>query len=166
MLNVERRIDVDTLLQQLFDVLVAFGMAAAGGVGMGELVDQDQVRAPLERAVEVEFAQDTIDIDHRLTRQNLEAVEQSLRLLAAVRLDHADDDVHALLQLGASRQQHLVGFADARRRTDKNLEPPRGTLLFASGFGQQGLWRGPLLGLAPLVCHQSIFEHIARLRNT
>ena len=79
-------------------------------------------RPPLQRGVDVELAQDAVDVDGGLARQYLEALEQGLRLLAPVRLDHADDDVHALLQLGARRLQHLVGLADAGRRADEDLE--------------------------------------------
>ena len=41
-LDVDGGIDVDALLQQLFDIEVALGVPAAGGIGMRELVDQDQ----------------------------------------------------------------------------------------------------------------------------
>ena len=46
-LDIDGRIDVDAGIEQLLDILVALGMPAAGDVGMRELVDQDQVRAPL-----------------------------------------------------------------------------------------------------------------------
>ena len=46
MLDVERRVDVDAVRQDFLDVEVALGMAAAGRVGVGELVDEDQRRAP------------------------------------------------------------------------------------------------------------------------
>ena len=154
-LDIDRGIDVDALLQQLLDIEVALGMPAAGGIGVRELVDQDQLRAPLERGIEIELAEDAIDVDHRLAREDLEALEQGLRLLAAVRLDHADDDVHALLPLGASRLQHLISLADAWGRTDKDLETAGADLLLALGLSQQGLRRGSLLRLAPLVCHRS-----------
>ena len=39
--------------QQLLDVEIALGMAAAGGVGVGELVDQHQRRPALQDGVEV-----------------------------------------------------------------------------------------------------------------
>ena len=46
-LDVDGGVDVDAGVQQLLDVLVALGMPAAGDVGVGELVDQDQARPPL-----------------------------------------------------------------------------------------------------------------------
>ena len=71
--------------------------------------------------VEVHFARGCgLVVDRRLAGNDLEALEQRLGLLAAVRLDDADDDVHAVLQPGARRLQHLVGLADAGRGADEN----------------------------------------------
>ena len=41
-LDIDGRIDVDTRAQKLFDVLVPFGMAAAGSIRMRKLVDEDE----------------------------------------------------------------------------------------------------------------------------
>ena len=43
-LDVDRRDDRDARVEQLLDVLPAFGVPAAGGVGVGELVDEDHLR--------------------------------------------------------------------------------------------------------------------------
>ena len=42
-LDVERGVDVDALAQELLDIEIALGMPAAGGIGMGELIDERQV---------------------------------------------------------------------------------------------------------------------------
>ena len=140
--------------QQLFDILVALGVAAAGDIGVRQLVDQDEAGSPLERSVDVELAQDAIDVDRWLARQDLEALEQRLGFLAAMRLDDADDDIHALFQLGAGRLQHLVGLADPRRSTHEDLEladaPP-----FPPGRLEQRVRRGSLLEVASLIRHRS-----------
>ena len=153
-LDVDGGVDVDAVFQQLFDILVALGVAAAGDIGVRQLVDQDEAGPPLERSVDVELAQDAIDVDRWLARQDLEALEQRLGLLAAVRLDDADDDVDALLQLGAGRLQHLVGLADPRRGTHEDLEPAH-MLPFPPGCLQQGIRRGSLLRVASLIRHRS-----------
>ena len=108
--------------EQLLDVLPALGVAAAGNVGVGKLVDEQQSRLARERLVEVELAQDPVDVDDRLARDDLEAFEQRLRLAPAVRLDETDDDVAAFVLLGARRRQHRVGLADAGCRAEKDLE--------------------------------------------
>ena len=56
-LDVERRPDVDAGGEQLLDILPALRMPRAFGVGVGQLVDQDQLRLPRQRGVEIEFAQ-------------------------------------------------------------------------------------------------------------
>ena len=94
-LDVDGGVDVDAGVQQLLDVLVALWMAAARDIGVRELVDQDQAGTPPQRGVDVELVQDAIDVDRRLAGNDLEALEQRLGLFAAVRLDHAHDDVHA-----------------------------------------------------------------------
>ena len=75
-------------------------------------------------------------------------------LLAAVGLDDADDDVVAVLAcLARACLQHLVGLADAGRRADENLELADAALL-PPGRLEQGLRRGSLVKVAPLICHQ------------
>ena len=47
MLYIDGGIDVDARPQQLLHILIAFHMAAALGVGMGQFVHQDQLGFPL-----------------------------------------------------------------------------------------------------------------------
>ena len=123
-LDVECGPDVDAGRQQLVHVLPALGMTAAGDVGVGVFVDQQELRTPRERRVDVELAHDAVDVDDRLARQDLEAVEQSLGLDAPVRLDDANDDIPPFGLRGAGGDQHRVGLADARRRAEEDLETP------------------------------------------
>src|SRR5438270_10040163 len=44
MLDVERGEDVNPSGDDLLDIEITFGVAAAGGVGMGELVDKNELR--------------------------------------------------------------------------------------------------------------------------
>ena len=96
-------------------------MPAAGGVGVGEFVDQNQLRAPLEDRIEIHLGKDVTLVFDLLPRDDLEAFKQCLGLAPAVRLDDADDNIDAFSPLGLSRQQHLIGLADARRGAEKNL---------------------------------------------
>ena len=45
------------------------------------------------------------------------------RLGPAVRLDDADDDIHALLLEPVALLEHLVGLADAGREAEVDLQP-------------------------------------------
>jgi len=62
-----------------------------------EFIDNEQPWPAGQCRIEVEFAQGDAAVVHLEIWQLLEAFEQRLRLGAAVRLDHADDDVDALL---------------------------------------------------------------------
>ena len=129
MLDVERGPDVDAGSQQLVDVLPALGMAAAGHIGVGVFVDQQQARPARERRVEVELLHDLIAVDDRLARQDVEAFDQLLGLAPAVRLDQAGHNVAPTRFLGAGGGEHGVGLADAGRGAEKNLQMPTPFLL-------------------------------------
>ena len=145
MLDVDRGIDVDAARQQFLDVEIALRMAAAGRVGVGELVDQRDLRMARDQGVEVHFLDDLVLVLDPLARQYFEALQQRLGLGAPVGLDHADHDIGAGLQLGMRALQHLIGLADAGRGADEDLEPA-GAALLAPGCFQQGFRRGALFG--------------------
>ena len=132
MLDIERREDVDAGGNYLLDIEIALGMPAAGGVGVGEFVDQNQLRAPLQDRVEIHLGKEVALVFDLLPRDDLEAFEQRLGLAPAMRLDDADDDIDAVAPLGLRGQQHLVGLADPRRGAEKNLQPPA-AFLFCRG---------------------------------
>ena len=141
MLDVERGPHVDAGGEQFVDVLPALGMAAAGHVGVGVFVDQQQARPARQRRVEIELLHDLVAIDDRLARQELEAFDQLLGLAAAVRFDQAGDDIASARLLGARGGQHGVGLADAGRGAEKNLQMPAPFLL---GESKQRVGRSSL----------------------
>ncbi len=55
MLDVQRRIDVDARLQQPHYVLPSFGVRHAGGIGVGQLIDDQKLRMQNQGGVEIEF---------------------------------------------------------------------------------------------------------------
>ncbi len=54
-------------------------------------------------------------------REDFEPLKKRLRLLAAMRLDDADDDIRAFGLFCTGRGQHFIGLADARRGAEKNF---------------------------------------------
>ncbi len=136
MLDVQGRVDVDPAVEQLLDIEVAFRVAAALGVGVGQLVDQHPVRSPGEDSVEIHLLEQLPLVGQLDARDNLEAGKQGLRFRAPMGLDDADDDVETVGDLRPAGDKHLVGLADPRSSTQKDLQA---TACFRPGLLQQGV---------------------------
>ena len=128
-LDIERRIDIDAGGDQLLDIHVALGMAAAWRVGVRQFIDQRELRATRQQRIEIHLRQRAPTVIDRTARDDFHAVEQRLGLASPVRLDHANDDIDAFLIARAGRRQHLEGLADARRGTKEDLQAAARTLL-------------------------------------
>ena len=70
MLDVERSINVDPVAQQLLDVEAAFWVPAASNIGVGELVDQGELRAAGEESIKVHLLQRAILVSKTMTRDH------------------------------------------------------------------------------------------------
>ena len=154
-LDVDGRIDVDAVRQQFLDVEIALGMAAAGRVGMGEFIDQRDLRPPRDQRVEVHLLERLLLVGEPPARQHFEPLQQRFGLRPAMGLDHADDDIGAGLLPGMGALQHLVGLADAGSGADENLEPA-GAAVLAPGRFQKGFRRRTLFGIAAGLDHTAI----------
>ena len=151
-LDIDGGIDVDAAVQQLFNVEIAFGVAAARHIGVGKLVDENELRPAGDDGVEVHLVEPLAFVLDGPARNDFEAVQQGLGLFAAVGLHHAYDDIVAVFFSGPSLLQHFIGFADAWRGTHEDLQLPEAAL-FTSGRLKQGFRRGALVLVAPLICH-------------
>ena len=141
-LDVDGGVDVDAGGQQLLHVEVALGVAAFGGVGVGEFVDEDEFRVAGEDGVEIHLLEHPTLVVDLAPRDHLEAAHQRSGLGAAVGLDDADHDVDAVFPLGLRRDQHLVGLADAGRGAEEDLQPAAG---LAQRFLEERIGRGALV---------------------
>ena len=103
-------------------ILPAFGMATFRRVGVRKFIDHDQFRPARQRGVEVEFLDLSAAIIDLAARQNVEPLDQRGRLSAAVGLDQADHNIHALSPEMAGVLKHETGFADAWRGAKKNFQ--------------------------------------------
>jgi hypothetical protein len=114
--------DVDAGVEQLLDVLPALGVARAGRVGVGELVDQRHLGFTSQHPVEIQLLERAAE---RHQRHRLDVVEQLRRLGAAVRLHHGGDDVGAALDPPAGLAEHRERLAHAggRAQVDAQLTP-------------------------------------------
>ena len=123
MLDVERRPDADARVEQLLHVLPALRMPAVRSVGVGELVDDDQLGLARQRRVQIKFLEGAAVVFDPASRQNFEPFDERARFGAAMRLDEPDDDIDALTLEAPRVLQHGVGLADAGRGAEKNLQP-------------------------------------------
>ncbi len=128
-------------------------MTAPRRIGVGELVDEHDLRPPGDDRIEVHFLELTPLVLDDAARNDFETLEQGFRFFASVRLDDAYDDIVAVLLSGARRLQHLVGLADPGRRSHEYSELADAALLPARGL-EQGFRRRPPLHVLDLVCHR------------
>ena len=126
MLNVDRRPDVDSRLEQLLDVLPALGVTrpriALDEIRVGEFVDEQRCGSALQRGVQIELAPREAAILHVEERQALEPLEKALGLGSAVRLHVAHHDIDAVRPRGARGLQHRVGLSHARGCPEEDLQ--------------------------------------------
>ena len=122
-LDVQRRNHADARAQQFFHVLVAFGIAAAGGVGVGQFVDQGDGGPAGQHGVDVHLLQHDAAIFDPPPRHLFELADLGDGLRAAVRLDEADDHVDAVLPQPIAFLEHVVGLAHAGGEAEVDLQP-------------------------------------------
>ena len=148
MLDVQRGVNVDPGGEQLLDIEIALGVAAAGRVGMGKLVDKRELGPAREKGVEVHLVQAAALVVDMFSRNDLQAGQQGFGLRPAMRFDDAGDDVGSGAGARARGRQHFIGLADARRSAEENLQMAA-ACLFAARQVEQGIgrWTVGFLGL-------------------
>ena len=118
-LDVDRRDHVDAGGQQVVDVLPALLVRRAGGVGVGQLVDEREVRTSTEHGCGVHLGQRRrAAVGHGPARDHLQIADLLGRVGPPVRLDEPDDDVRAPLVAAATLVEHGERLADTRRRAE------------------------------------------------
>ena len=97
-------------------------MAAARRIGVRQFVDEHQLRPPFEDRVDVHLAEAVALMLDLSPWDDLVAVDKRLGLAAAVRLDHADDDIDPGLAPVAAVGQHLPRLSDAGRGAEEDFQ--------------------------------------------
>ena len=125
-LDVQRGVDVDAGGQQFLDIHVALGVAAAGRVGVRQLVDQHELRVARQdaRRGPSPSSRATVVVDRR-RGMTWQAGDQRLGFRASVGLDHADHDIDALAPrcAWAARAFRRSCRRRARRRGRSSARP-------------------------------------------
>jgi len=109
-----------------WDVFIALAVAAAGDVGVGELINEDDAGAAGEDGVNIHlFERSALVIDF-LAGNGFELRGEFLDALAAMSFNDADNDVFSAAFAPEGLAQHAVGFADAWSVPKEEFEnPPR-----------------------------------------
>ncbi len=123
-LNIQRCVHIDPVVQQLQDILVAFRVAAARGVGVREFVDQGEGRLAGEQGVEVHLLDGGPPVVHATARNEGQILQQEFRLPPAVGFDQSDDQIGSFGPLDLGGLQHVVGLPDTGTHPEEDLEAP------------------------------------------
>ena len=134
-LDIERGENVDAGRPKFLDILPAFDMARAGGVGMGEFVHDGEAGAAREHGLQIQFPQLRAAVGDQLAGNNGQPFKQKLGFLASVGLGERDHHVHPLGVSLARRLQHGVGLAHAGRHAEEYLQPAAGLLCLGAADG-------------------------------
>jgi hypothetical protein len=141
-LDVDRADHVDAGFEQRLDVLPALLVLAARHVGVCQLVDESDLRAPGQDGRQVQFGEVGVAVADRATRDHLQAGELVLRVRAGVRLRIRHDHVRAPRGPALPLVEHGVGLAHTRRGAEVDPElTSRHDVVTCCGTGTAGRGR-------------------------
>jgi hypothetical protein len=116
-LNIQCGDNVDLCGQQLLHVFVSLAVLAAGDVGVGEFVDQDDCRTARQNCVDIHLLEHGTLVFDLPARHLFHLRDQFFDALASMRFHHADDHVFAAAPPAQRLAQHAEGFTNAWRVT-------------------------------------------------
>ena len=120
-LDVDRGEHVDAGLQHVLDVLVALGVLEAGGVGVGELVDQAELRRALEDGRQVHLLQPGAAVLDAPARELLEPLGLRERYRPGRASPGRRRRRRGPRLLGLALLEHPVGLAHPGRHAEEDL---------------------------------------------
>ena len=113
MLDIDSRDDVDSRVEELFDVLPALFVLGAGHVGMGQLVDQGLGGVAGEDGVDVHLLERGVAVGQRAAWNDFQGADLGFGQRASMGFDEPDDDVGASAVPPAALVEHGVRLAYA-----------------------------------------------------
>jgi len=137
-LHVECREDIDPILKQFQHVFIAFFMLAAWNVGVGQFINQDDLRLSRQNGFQVEFLKKCALVFHPARRDLVYLLCQFHHSGAPVGFYKPDDDIFSPLAPANGFAKHVERLAHSRRIPEKDLEYP--CSFFRRGVLQPLLW--------------------------
>ena len=132
MLDVEGRVNVDTGIQQLFNVLIALGMPGAWHVGMSQLIYKSQLGQAAQDGIDIQLGELDAMVYHLGAWDDLEIDQQSLGLLTTMGFYVANHNIDTFGFSLVGGFQHGIGFSNASRITQEDLQAAALVLYFFS----------------------------------
>ena len=123
MLDIDRRVHIDSGIQQLLHILIPLGVPAAFGIGMGQLVHQNELRLAFQRAVNIKLPETPSSVRRLRHRKLLQTVEQRRCLWPGMGFDIPGNHIHTALFRLMRRLQHGVGLSHTGGVAEKDLQP-------------------------------------------
>ena len=142
MLDIQRGDDIDARREERPHILVALGARRAGRVRVRQFVHERHARMAGEDGVRIHLLDRDALVGDRAARDHIEPGDERLGRGAPVRLDEADDDIHALRREPVRLFEHRVGLPHPRRRAEieAQIPPPVaviGQMLLLADPGEQ-----------------------------
>ncbi len=133
-LDVDGRDDVDAGVEERLDVLPALRVVGAGGVGVGELVDERELGVAGEHGIQVHLVEPHAAVLDRATRHDLETLQERRGGRAAVGFHDRDDHIPTFGLQAPALLEHREGLADAGGGAEHDAQsaPSHGTQFVAS----------------------------------
>src|SRR5206468_1672373 len=110
-------------VENLGDVLPSLLVPRPGNVRVRDLVDQRDLRRPVENGVDVHLLEVGAAVADPTARNDFEVTDLRRRVGPTVRLHQSDDDVRAARPAALALVEHGEGLADAGRGTEIDPEP-------------------------------------------
>ena len=123
MLGVQGGENIDARFDQLLDIEIALGISRARHVAVRQLVDDDEIRPPFEKRVDIHLFKHMFLVFDELARDYFKPAKLFFSILAAVRFDETDHDIYAVVASGLRCPQHLIGFPDTGGGAQEDLQP-------------------------------------------
>ena len=121
MLHINCCIHVYACIQKLRHILAAFPVAAALGIGMGQLIHQDQVRPAYQGRIQVKLPQHDSLISHGPGGQELQPVKKSHGIRPVMGFNITCHHVPSRFFFLARRIQHGICLAYAGSISEEYL---------------------------------------------
>ena len=118
--------------QEVLHVLIAFGVLAAGDVGVGQFVHQGHFGPPGQDRVQVHLLEDDAAVLHLAPGDDLQALDEFGRLCPSMGLHQPHDDIDPLPLQAVAFLEHLPGLADPGPIAEIDLQLAR------AGRGESG----------------------------